>query len=46
LRLSHTGNVFERAYARIEPTGWQTLDQLRLTAIAGLLASSRSKTVG
>jgi hypothetical protein len=33
-RLSHTGNVFERAYTRVEPGGWRTLDQLRLSAIA------------
>src|SRR6476660_7891819 len=32
-RLSHTGNVFERAYTWVEPGGWRTLDQLRLSAI-------------
>jgi hypothetical protein len=45
-RLSHTGNVFERAYTWIEPTGWKTLDQLRLDAIAELLTRSRSKSPG
>src|SRR5271165_7077951 len=33
-RLSHTGNVFERAYTRVGPKRWQTLDDLRIKAIA------------
>lgn len=32
-RLSHTGNVFERAYTPVGPTRWQTLDELRINAI-------------
>jgi hypothetical protein len=33
-RLSHTGNVFERAYTPVGPKRWQTLDDLRIKAIA------------
>jgi hypothetical protein len=33
-RLSHTGNVFERAYTSVGPKRWQTLDDLRIKAIA------------
>ena len=33
-RLSHTGNVFERAYTLVGPKRWQTLDDLRIKAIA------------
>ena len=32
-RLSHTGNVFDRAYTCVDPGGWRTLDDLRLKAI-------------
>jgi hypothetical protein len=32
-RLSHSGNVFERAYARDESGNWRSLDDLRLLAI-------------
>jgi hypothetical protein len=33
-RLSHTGNVFERSYTPVGPKRWQTLDDLRIKAIA------------
>lgn len=33
-RLSHTGNVFERAYTPVGPKRWQTLDDLRIKAIS------------
>jgi len=33
-RLSHTGNVFERAYTPVGPKRWQTLDDLRIKVIA------------
>jgi hypothetical protein len=33
-RLSHTGNVFERTYTPVGPKRWQTLDDLRIKAIA------------
>ena len=36
-RLSHTGNVFERAYTPVGPKRWQTLDDLRINAIAQFL---------
>lgn len=36
-RLSHTGNVFERAYTPVGPKRWQTLDDLRIKAIAQAL---------
>jgi hypothetical protein len=32
-RLSHTGNVFQRAYTPVGPKRWQTLDDLRIDAI-------------
>lgn len=32
-RRSHSGNVFERAYAQDELGNWQSLDELRLLAI-------------
>ena len=39
-RLSHTGNVFERAYTWVEPGAWRTLDQLRLSAIVEVVGSA------
>jgi hypothetical protein len=33
-RLSHTGNVFERAYALFRPKFWRPLDDFRIRAIA------------
>jgi hypothetical protein len=38
-RLSHTGNVFERAYTPLGPYRWQTLDDMRIKAIAQFLQS-------
>ena len=32
-RLSHTGNVFQRAYTPVGPKRWKTLDELRIIAI-------------
>lgn len=40
-RLSHTGNVFERAYTWVEPAGWRTLAELRLRVIADHVAAAR-----
>jgi len=40
-RLSHTGNVFERAYTWVEPAGWRTLDELRVSVIADHVAAAR-----
>ena len=34
LRLSHLGNVFERAYSEVSSGKWQSLDELRIAAIA------------
>jgi hypothetical protein len=47
-RLSHTGNVFQRAYTWVEPGGWRTLDELRLTAIASVPSrtSARGPSAG
>jgi len=33
-RRSHSGNVFERAHTEVEAGKWQSLDELRLAAIA------------
>ncbi len=38
LRLSHSGNVFERAYTEVTPGKWQSLDELRTTTIARMQA--------
>src|ERR1017187_430984 len=37
-RRSHSGNVFERVYARDERGNWQSLDELRIEAIAKSLS--------
>lgn len=37
LRRSHSGNVFERAYALDKAERWRSLDDLRTAAIGGLL---------
>jgi hypothetical protein len=36
-RRSHSGNVFERAYAQDERGNWQKLDELRLKAITKMV---------
>ena len=36
-RLSHTGNVFDRAYALFTPRVWRPLDDFRIKAIADSL---------
>jgi len=38
-RRSHSGNVFERVYAQDERSNWQSLDQLRVEAIAKSLSA-------
>jgi hypothetical protein len=38
-RLSHTGNVFERAYTWVEPGRWRTLDEIRLSVISDHVAA-------
>jgi hypothetical protein len=38
-RLSHTGNVFERAYTQVEPAGWRTLDEIRVSVISNHVAA-------
>jgi hypothetical protein len=45
-RRSHSGNVFERAYAQDEFGKWQSLDELRLLAIqkVGFGATSQAAT--
>jgi hypothetical protein len=40
LRRSHSGNVFDRAYALDKAIKWRNLDEHRTTAIAGLLAKT------
>jgi len=45
-RLSHTGNVFQRAYIPIGPKRWQTLDDLRISAIAQSLQRKFEFSVG
>jgi len=39
-RRSHSGNVFERVYAQDERGNWQSLEQLRVEAIAKSLSST------
>ena len=39
-RRSHSGNVFERVYAQDERGDWQSLEQLRVEAIAKSLPSA------
>jgi hypothetical protein len=34
-RRSHSGNVFDRVYAEVDPGHWRSLDDHRLRAIAG-----------
>ena len=38
-RLSHTGNVFERAFTLVEPGRWRTLDEIRLSVISDHVAA-------
>ena len=41
-RLSHTGNVFERAYARLSPDGWKSLGDLRRAVVSTFAPNSSS----
>lgn len=45
-RRSHSGNVFERAYAQDERGDWQSLDDLRLLAIQRLAQEETSAKAG
>jgi hypothetical protein len=40
LRRSHSGNVFERAYAQDKSGWWRSLDDHRTTAITGFVAKA------
>ena len=39
-RRSHSGNVFERVYTQVTEGKWNTLDEIRIAAIAKLQASA------
>ena len=41
LRRSHSGNVFERVYAQVTAGKWQTLDEIRIEAIARMQADAK-----
>lgn len=45
-RRSHSGNVFERAYAQDERGSWKSLDELRLLAIQRLVQEETSEKSG
>jgi hypothetical protein len=40
-RRSHSGNVFERVYTQVTAGKWQSLDELRVVAIAGMQAGTK-----
>jgi hypothetical protein len=40
-RRSHSGNVFERVYAQDERGNWQSLDELRLSAVQKLIVGEK-----
>jgi len=41
-RLSHSGDVFERAFVQVDSENWKSLDELRLRAIQSLLAETKA----
>ena len=45
-RLSHTGNVFDRAYALFTPRVWRPLDDFRIKAIADSLSKQKKTQAG
>ena len=44
-RLSHSGNVFERAHTHVGSGKWKSLDELRLDAIQRMLSGATDKPV-
>ena len=45
-RRSHSGNAFERVYTQVTAGKWQTLDEIRIAAIAKMKAGTTSDVQG
>jgi hypothetical protein len=46
LRMSHTGNVFQRGYVEVGNKRWKSLEDLRVEAITRCVATKATATSG